>query len=652
MIVTKTVVRLFGLAKATCGVANAPGGGGPSRGGGWEAGVRGCQMFGKQRAESVDNADGKFSGLEVCKKGGFHMRSLRTLRIVGIGLAFAAILASGGLPVGSQAGQQELPPFIVTVSYPDNAVAFIDLLPDGRTTVTQVTVAQGPIGLAVHPERSFTYVVSWDANVLTVIDNKTRRAVGTVSLGEGANPYSVAVRPDGRAVYVVLAGIKQVAVLDTSDAGNPRLLTRLALSGSQAPRNIAFSFSLERQRAFISDSESGQIQIIDAITHQRIGQLDTGGRCAIGVKVSNFGHWLYVADRCLSTIYAIEVESLSSARPAITPIPLSPRSGAWYIAFSPDDRFAYVSLTEPRNNTSSGQIAIIDTEQKRQIGTIAVGGFPAGLQMIVKTPVLNDPTSWQYMLLVFNPGASVQQQPIDSTTGQPRGQTTTVPTGLTKNLTGQPSCDALTCHSPETPPPCEYKVVEVKGNVDFRPPGADKSQPWKKVRGPQTIPAGSRVTTGYKAFAKIEVWCGGKHVATYLLYSIGDVTLNEARLKQAQVAVDSTLKFGVQDVEMKKIKEVTADIKVKSEFSTTSIRGTVVKVVHELLRDLIFVAEGEAEVTSISGQKTTLKGPGDCKTVVQVTVDDQGQISPIETLPFEPEDWLLMECPKEQGIVK
>jgi hypothetical protein len=40
MIVTKTVVRLFGLAKATCGVANAPGGGGPGRGGGWEAGVR------------------------------------------------------------------------------------------------------------------------------------------------------------------------------------------------------------------------------------------------------------------------------------------------------------------------------------------------------------------------------------------------------------------------------------------------------------------------------------------------------------------------------------------------------------------------------------------------------------------------------------
>jgi hypothetical protein len=33
-------------------------------------------MFGKRRAESVDNADGKFSGSQVCKKGGFHMQTV------------------------------------------------------------------------------------------------------------------------------------------------------------------------------------------------------------------------------------------------------------------------------------------------------------------------------------------------------------------------------------------------------------------------------------------------------------------------------------------------------------------------------------------------------------------------------------------------
>lgn len=66
--------------------------------------------------------------------------------------------------------------------------------------------------------------------------------------------------------------------------------------------------------------------------------------------------------------------------------------------------------------------------------------------------------------------------------------------------------------------------------------------------------------------------------------------------------------------------------------------------------DIVAVAKGEVEVQStagpFAGQKVILKGPGDCKTVVQVTVNAQGQISPIEVMPFVPEDWLLMECPK------
>ncbi len=82
-------------------------------------------MFGKRRAESVDHTDGKFSGLQVRQKEGyamqkfeskrqierpkerFHMRSLRALRIVGIGLAFAAILATGGLPVWSKTDRKD-----------------------------------------------------------------------------------------------------------------------------------------------------------------------------------------------------------------------------------------------------------------------------------------------------------------------------------------------------------------------------------------------------------------------------------------------------------------------------------------------------------------------------------------------------------------
>jgi hypothetical protein len=61
------------------------------------------------------------------------MRSLSVFRRLGIGLALAALLAGGGLPVSSQTGTEELAPFIVTSSFPDNLVAFVDLVPNGST---------------------------------------------------------------------------------------------------------------------------------------------------------------------------------------------------------------------------------------------------------------------------------------------------------------------------------------------------------------------------------------------------------------------------------------------------------------------------------------------------------------------------------------
>jgi YVTN family beta-propeller protein len=455
------------------------------------------------------------------------MRSLRALRIISLGLAFAAALASGGLPVSSQSGQEKLADFIVTVSYPDNAVAFIDLLPDGSTRVTRVSVARGPIGVAVHLLRLFTYVVSWDANVLSIIDNRTRQVAQTISLGSRANPYSVAVRPDGAVAYVVNAGPKDVAVLDTSDAGNPRLLTRIPLLTAQAPRNIAFWFDGDRHLAFVSDSESGRIQILDSASHQRIGELDTGGSCASGVKVSNLYRWLYVADRCLSRVYAVEVQTITTSQPKVTAIPLAPTTGAWYIAFLSNDQFAYVSLTEPRDMISSGQIAIIDTEQQRQIGVIPVGGFPAGLEMIVKIPDFDDPDTWQNVLVIFNPGASVQQQPLDSSTGQPSGPTTTTRTGLQKNLSGQPSGSGTQLTTPSGSP-CVATLVEVKGRVRTRLPG---QRQWRnsergEVRAGQRLEPGTRVTTGYKSFAKIIIKCENGTTVTVLLHPISDIEID------------------------------------------------------------------------------------------------------------------------------
>jgi YVTN family beta-propeller protein len=318
-------------------------------------------MFGKQRAESVDNADGKFSGLEVCKKGGFHMRSLRALRIVGIGLAFAAILASGGLPVGSQSGQEGQPLPMIAFSYADDMVSYLEVGADGKiVNRVDISVPKGPSGLDIHGQ--FTYVVSWDASTLAVLDNEARQLIKTVSLGFEVNPYAVAFRPDGQVAYTVNGGTRNITVID---AINHAVLTNIALPGARSPRGL--DFHPDGKLAYVSDTETDTVWVIDAVNHRVQETLRTGGQCGAYVKASNTGLWVYIADRCLSRVYALE-----TATKEIWPIQLSGNSGAWYIVFTPNDWVAFVSQTDPRRQISSGKISIIDVAQLKEIGVIDV----------------------------------------------------------------------------------------------------------------------------------------------------------------------------------------------------------------------------------------------------------------------------------------
>jgi hypothetical protein len=328
-------------------------------------------MFGKQRAESVDNADGKFSGLEVCKKGGFHMRSLRALRIVGIGLAFAVILASGGLPGGSQSGQEGRPTPIVTLSYPDSKVACIEaqFAPDGKLisqTAKTATVAQGPSWLDIYDP--VTYVVSWDAKALTILDHARCTVIRTLTLG--GNLYAGAFRPDGAAFYAIDAENKRIVVLNSSDLTNPQLLTYISLPGASSPRGLAFHPN--GQLAYVSDSDKDTVYVLDAVNHRLQETLHTGGQCSAYVKASNNGEWVYIADRCLSRVYAYE-----TATKTFTPIQLPIDTGAWFIAFEPNDRFAFVSPVDPRRQTYTDKISVIDVAQKMHIGTIDLSGVGA-----------------------------------------------------------------------------------------------------------------------------------------------------------------------------------------------------------------------------------------------------------------------------------
>jgi len=307
------------------------------------------------------------------------MRKAEGTRILAIGLGVLLLLLlslGGGLPgslsdpgaLRAQGQEQEASPiFFVTLSYPDSRVACVEALlsPEGRLldyTVKTAPVARGPSWLAIHPNADVTYVISYDTGALTVIRNEDCRGIRALSLG--TNLYAMAFRPDGEVAYLLDIKNNRLLVLDTQDPLNPRRVATVPLTGAKAPRGLTVG-----QFVYVSDTEQDRVWKIDPRSHRVVEVLRTGGRCSAYVAVNPASEEgleeVWVSDRCESVVYAYDPIAGQFTR-----IPLSSRSGAWFIAFTPLGEVAFVSQTDPRRGISSGKVSILDVQQKREIGVI------------------------------------------------------------------------------------------------------------------------------------------------------------------------------------------------------------------------------------------------------------------------------------------
>jgi YVTN family beta-propeller protein len=82
--------------------------------------------------------------------------------------------------------------------------------------IATVTVGADPYGVAVSPDGTRVYVANGLDDTVSVIDTSTNTVTDTVTVG--TNPYGVAVSPDGSRVYVTNNGAVggTVSVIDTS----------------------------------------------------------------------------------------------------------------------------------------------------------------------------------------------------------------------------------------------------------------------------------------------------------------------------------------------------------------------------------------------------------------------------------------------------
>ena len=200
------------------------------------------------------------------------------------------------------------------------------------------------------------YTLNYDTDSFSVIDTATNQVVGTpVEVGD--QPYTNAITPNGKFMYVGNRGDENVVVVDLQAGtlvGSP-----IPLGG--LPNVIAISPN--GATAYVTQSNEG-IDVIDTQTNQVVASIPIGA-ALWGVAFTPDGKTAYVADDDNNTIRVIDTQTRQIVG---DPIPVGEEPVN--ITFTPNGAFAYVA------NENSNNVSVIDTQTRQVVATIPVGLEP------------------------------------------------------------------------------------------------------------------------------------------------------------------------------------------------------------------------------------------------------------------------------------
>ncbi len=136
------------------------------------------------------------------------------------------------------------------------------------------------------------------------------------------NPVRMALRPDGREIYVTCEADDSVIVVD------PRTQSKVAeIAVGGEPTGVAFT--PDGRRAFVSSRLDGTVSVIDTESRKVVGRLKAGDE-PHGVLVDRAGKLLYVLNTSSNDITIFDVQTLKRIKN------LSAGNGPWSLALSPD----------------------------------------------------------------------------------------------------------------------------------------------------------------------------------------------------------------------------------------------------------------------------------------------------------------------------
>jgi YVTN family beta-propeller protein len=166
--------------------------------------------------------------------------------------AYTANIADGTLSIIPMSGAQ------ATVVRVGSQTEAINTAPDGRTVwvgsnntgkvfvidvaaarvIDSVQTSGFPYRIDFTPDSRLAMVTNPDAGAVQLIDASTRRIIKTVAVGNGTQPFGIAVDPNGRRAWITLRGSGEVVEMSLPDGG---ITKRWSTGPATGPDGIAFA---------------------------------------------------------------------------------------------------------------------------------------------------------------------------------------------------------------------------------------------------------------------------------------------------------------------------------------------------------------------------------------------------------------------------
>lgn len=238
-------------------------------------------------------------------------------------------------------------------------------LQDGKV-VSTIPVGKAPVGIAVSAKLQRAFISNVDSQSISVIDTSQKQVVAEWQIP--GSPVAIALSPDDQTLYVADWYLDRVLAINTDDPTKQQMVEI-----GKAPAGLVVS--RDGKTLYVSNRDSNDIGVIDTETMSVKGRIAAGAH-PFGLTLSPDGNTLYAVNVYEDTVSMITLfdqhqAAQNQADGNVQKIKVGSRP--YCAVSSPDGKTLYVT------NTQGDSVSVIDIHTREVTATIAVGGFPEGI---------------------------------------------------------------------------------------------------------------------------------------------------------------------------------------------------------------------------------------------------------------------------------